>query len=358
MKRAPAVVEFLLAPGSLLFAMIADLRGRLFDKGWLKSHRLSVRVLSIGNLTVGGTGKTPLVSFFAAGFSSAGKKVGIVSRGYGGTETGPVLVPKDGLPETASRFGDEPTWLANELNGSSARRPEVAVVVGRDRLAAAASLLKSGVVDLIIADDGFQHRRLQRDCDLVILDATEPRWHYRSLPVGRMREGFSALKRAQVAIISKVNLAAEEQVSWLKQQIKVAAPHVAVFEVRSRVEWLTKLAGGEPLPITLILSGSPYMLLSAIARPEAFRSLVELECRQPASGHLVFSDHHAFSVRDLGEIEVQAHQLGATKIVMTEKDAVKLKNWRPDGLEVYFTQLKVEPADSKGLYETLSRLLF
>lgn len=365
MKRLPPLAEAVLLPLAWLYSLAIQIRNLFFDLQFCKSTKVVKPVISIGNLTAGGTGKTPITAFLIEHLIErlgTRRRIGIVSRGYGGRERGPVTVAKDGSSDSTSRFGDEPTWL-------SMRFPQVPVVVGRDRVAASEALLQEHNVDLIIADDAFQHRRLKRDLDIVLLDATEPRWHYRSLPLGRMREKFRSLKRAQVIFVTKVNLAETSQLAWLRKRCQELGGKHFIVEFDSRILALTPLLGAtndEGLIVPATLAKQKVLLVSAIGRPLAFRRLFEREAGMTCIDHLVFADHHAFNQADCLRINERARALSVDLIVVTEKDAIKLKDqWSAfkgpssPNLKILVTRLQMCPkGDLTKFYEIVDRLLF
>ena len=207
-----------LAPAALAFAGVAKLRSLLYAQNILPSYDLTVPVVSVGNLTAGGTGKTPVIEALARGLTARGRHPAIVSRGYGGSEVGPARVPAaEDSAASAAHFGDEPTWLARKLASTP-------VIVGRDRVAAGRWATANCNVDCILADDAFQHRRLRRRYDVVVIDATEPLWHYFPLPMGRAREPLAAIGRARAIVLNKVNLIDAEALAVLRKSLqKVAA---------------------------------------------------------------------------------------------------------------------------------------
>jgi tetraacyldisaccharide 4'-kinase len=360
------LVDLLLSPPAALFGAIARARGVLFERGILKSIAVRVPVVSIGNLTAGGTGKTPITSFLTREITARGISCGIVSRGYGGEISGPALVDGDGSVASAKLYGDEPSWL-------SATHRDVPVVVGGDRVADVQTLLDHKKVQLVLADDGFQHRRLKRDLDIVIIDATEPQWHYRPLPQGRMREGFEALSRAKFVILSKVNQAPAEQLAWIRARVQDAkAKHgFTVLEFETKLSGFVKLeenrpdAQAEPNPFADRRGGrsekSKLVLMSAIARPQVFEQMVVQQTSGEIADKFEFRDHHLFTQEDLAKVEARAGQLKARAIVVTEKDATKLQGWKPK-VPCYVSRLIAGPTPESSaalqeFYETIDRLV-
>ncbi len=361
MKRLPLPLEPLIYPLAGLYKSIMSSRNLAFDRGWLPSHEVGRPVISIGNLTAGGTGKTPLTALLVEGFLRRGKRIGLVSRGYGGTEKGPARVPSDGTAETARRFGDETAWLAH-------RYPSVPVVIAAKRVEAARLLIEEcdGNIDLILADDAFQHRWLKRSLDAVVLDPTEPEWHYRPLPLGRTREGFDSLARADAVFLTKTNLAAESQVKWLLSQVarvaKAHKRHPLVFELESYIPFFLPLAGGRSMAdlesrSVSSFKGERVLLVSGIGRPHTFARLIRNIVHAEVLEHLVFNDHHSYSEANLAAIEARAVQLGAGAILVTEKDAVKMSNWRPR-VPCWASRLETRAKGDLGaFYEAVDRLL-
>lgn len=331
------------------------MRGLAYDRGWLPATEIGHPVLSIGNITAGGTGKTPLTSMLVTAFGERGRRVGVVSRGYGGVERGPARVAADGGRETAVRFGDEPAWLA-------ARHPGVSVVVGADRVAAARELLRvNSGVDLILADDAFQHRRLARGFDVVVVDATEPVWHYRPLPLGRLREGLGALARARAIFLTKTNLASHEELTWVRALLRKSAPEVPVFEFESRIQGVVSLGSPAAMPAERVgLTGSAVFLTCGIGRPRTFHRLVDTDLGARVAGHWAFPDHHRYSADDWLEIVARATACAAQAIVVTEKDAIKLAGLagaRPP-VPVWVTRLETRPKSAlKEFYDEVDRFL-
>ncbi len=353
MSFPAGLAQTLLAPFSALYRATMILRNWSFDYEWRSSYAVHAPVISIGNLTAGGTGKTPLTALLIEDLTRRGLRVGVVSRGYGGTEKGPARVPAQSANEgeKALRFGDEPSWFATKY-------PEIPVFIGADRVRAAEALLNSAQVDLILADDAFQHRRLKRDLDIVVLDASEPRWHYSSLPGGRMRESFASLNRAQAVFITKTNLATEEAIAYLRAKIPSQLLVCEFASVLGGFSRLEKFYEDVPAKEPSSFRGQKIFLASGIGRPQAFRRLMESEAGTEVVGHRIFPDHHVYTSDDLRSLEAAARAAGASAIVVTEKDAVKLQDWR-SGLPTWSSRLMVRAVRGslKEFYEMAHRTL-
>lgn len=334
-----------LAPFALLYAIGVQVRTASFRHGVLRTTKVKVPVISIGNITAGGTGKTPLTAFLAKRFSQDQKRVTILSRGYRGKVRGVEEVSDQG---NAARFGDEPFWLAQELKGFAR------VFVGSNRVAAAQKAQETA--DVMIADDAFQHRYLARDFDLVVIDATEPIEHYFPLPWGQGRESFSSLQRAHAIVINKVNLASEP---WLRKLRVLIRDHgrsqMPIFEVGYLIREIESLKSQERVGLSE-LAGQKILLVSGVGRPKAFEKLFG-NFKINIVDHLIFPDHHLYTKNDLSAIERKAKQAQAQMIITTEKDAVKLTEWKPE-IPVFMSRLELASVQLEELYETIRRHIF
>jgi tetraacyldisaccharide 4'-kinase len=319
------------------------LRNAGYSLGFLPVQRLPCRVVCVGNLTVGGTGKTPTVIALARLLTNTGRKVAILLRGYGRAGSG-VEVVSDGrdLFLHWRRAGDEAVLLAKGLHG-------VPIVVGGDRVAAGMLAVNRFGPDTLLLDDGFQHRRLHRHLDLVMLDATDPFGGGRLLPRGRLREPVAALKRAHAVILSRTDQASE--LARLRRHLDQVIPGVPQILTRHRPSALTDLAGGERQPIES-LRGRRVLAVSGIANPLGFhRTLTDLGAVLAAT--LAFPDHHHFGPADHACVDAMMREAGAELIVTTEKDAIRM----PAGFVSWpIVVLRVELEITEGA-DVLKRLL-
>jgi tetraacyldisaccharide 4'-kinase len=314
-----------LVPASWPYAGITALRNRLYDAGRLDVQHVPARVVSVGNLTVGGSGKTPLTLWLAEQLTARGRRVAVVARGYRKRRPGVVVVGRDGEPlVSATDGGDEAVLLARRFAGP--------VVVGEDRVAAARTACEECGADLVVLDDGFQHRRLARDLDLVLVGA-DPRGQ-RRLPAGPLREGPEALGRAGgVVVMDDAGGWAEVVVPRGIPVVQAATRAIALVEVRAG-RWQTH--GLERL------QGQSVAALAGIARPARFVAQLERlgACVREAR---LLDDHHAYEPRDVAWIEAAAQR---GPVVTTEKDLVKLveTNDSPPVLALRVT-VEVTPAE-------------
>lgn len=312
-----------------MYGMMMNLRNWAYSSGALKIEKASVPVVSVGNLTVGGTGKSPLIMKLVDWCRSQDISVGVVSRGYKAAYQGAeeVLLSQ---PDAAHFYGDEPVMIKS-------RFPGVPVVVGRKRIEACQKLLGTHKVQLILADDAFQHRRLHRDFDVVVVDAYDDPDDFHVMPFGRGREPLSQIERADIAVLNRANLAPKANV----------AKWVDVFH-RYDVEYLncnTVLRYPENI--------KKVLLVSAIGRPQSFESLVKAQGIEVVE-HLIFRDHYGYQHSDATQINMLLKKYNIQTILTTEKDDVKLKRFESLApyLQVATLQLDFAGADGK-FYEKL-----
>lgn len=303
------------------YGKIVDLRNKLYDKGIFEVHDLGARSISIGNLTTGGTGKTPLVAYVAGILAARGEKVCVLTRGYGRRDESKRVLVSDSsriLADVADT-GDEPYGLAQELLGKAI------VIADADRASAGEWARRKFGVTVFVLDDGFQHRKLKRDVDIVCVDATDPFSGGQLLPAGRLRESTAGLARADVVVITRANLVTAGVISDLRSEIADLNSQAMIFEARNETIEITPVDGsqeattGNPTENTFAFCG--------IGNPNAFFN----ELRRGGcvvAGTREFPDHYQYTQRDVAEIERTATQSGAVILITTGKDAVKLSGVR------------------------------
>ena len=301
------LAEIALWPFSLVYGAITHLRARAYRQGILKPGRLDGTVISVGNLTVGGTGKTPMVLWIAERLAAEGNSVGILTRGYRG---GPSESRKKNEPASGGSTSDEVRMLQSRLGG------RVAFGVGPDRYANGSQLAKRGV-QWFVLDDGFQHLQLARDVNIVLIDASNPFGGGRLLPAGGLREARSALVRADIVVITRSSHAPaiEEAI-----QRETDAP---IFHARPKLDAIHSFTdgqiGGKVAPSAL----GKLFAFCAIGNPQAF--LADLgEWGLEIAGHRFFPDHHRFTDSDDEKILRNAAEAGAAGLICTEKDLYNL----------------------------------
>lgn len=311
-----------LRPISYCYGLGAYARLITYSAGLASRRSAAVPVVSVGNITVGGTGKTPLTIDLAERLSSAGLKVAILSRGYGRKSKGlQVVADGSGTPLiSVEEAGDEPYLIAQAV-------PEAVVIVCSSRLESAQLAVRQFAAQVIILDDGFQHIKLRRDFDVVLWDFNDRPEKAMLVPSGRLREPLGGLSRASDIVITKVPEGGEQrEVEQLRVELAQLAPHANIYSCRFAPAYLTGYARNGQLaqPIKLTeLAGKKVYSLCAIARPEGFLNVlnelgvVPVRVRQ-------FADHHWFSPAQMSEIEADFIASGADLLVTTEKDLVRM----------------------------------
>jgi len=306
LARRGGGVELLRVP-AFVFGLAAGVRKGLYDRGWLPRERVDAPVVSIGNLSAGGTGKTPFARFVARALVARGRRPGVVARGYG------------------ARVGDQ----SDELAMLARDEPELLVVAARDRAAGARELIERGA-DVILLDDGFQHRRLARELDLVLVDASRP-WGLPAaargdppvralLPRGLLREPPSALARADAIVVTRCDQVEPAALEALERELARCAPGPPVLRARHAPRALVRAAGTprETRERPAALAGREVDLVSGIGNPEAFaRTIGALGAR--VREHREFPDHHVYAAADVAGLGADGRA-----VVTTAKDAAKL----------------------------------
>jgi tetraacyldisaccharide 4'-kinase len=315
-------VRLLLTPFSWLYSGVMRLRNLGFDTGLIVSEKAAVPVISIGNITAGGSGKTPLVIALAEWFTRAGIKVAVVSRGYGRSSKGAMIVSDaKGKLASCANGGDEPVLIARRV-------PEAVVIVSEKRAAGARIARQQFGVDLIILDDAFQHRYLKRDCDIVLLDANKPLDREKVLPAGLLREPLSQISRADIVVMTRLKPGQTAQrPQWLPAEADL--PHFpAVMQTSRLVDdqfnecgELSDLAGQSIVLVTGIADAGPLKAYLAQQGVEIIR-------------HFDFSDHYRYSAADLQKLAQVCSGTGVNRVITTEKDLVKLAELDRTGLVI------------------------
>jgi tetraacyldisaccharide 4'-kinase len=288
-----------LSAGALAYGAALALRNRGFDRGWLRIQRAAVPVVSVGNLTLGGTGKTPMVEWVARWYRRHGVRAAILSRGYG---------QRGGL-------NDEGRVLEENL-------PDVPHLQNPDRAKAATVAVRELDAQLIVLDDGFQHRRLARELDIVLLDALDPFGLGRLFPRGLLREPIRSLRRAGVVVLSRADLISADDRARVRAQVERHAGALAWVEARHAPLELIDGAGG-PSPLDL-LTGRRIAAFCGIGNPEGFRRTLLPLCGELAALQ-VFADHHDYTAADVAGLDRWVTGLGVDLVLTTQKDLVKLR---------------------------------
>lgn len=318
------LLHIVLSLFSWLYGAVVKVRNLLYDEGILSTYRSSLPVISVGNITAGGNGKTPLTLFLAAELKARGHSPVILSRGYGGSLKGPKLLADSDL---STRVGDEPLMLAREK--------VCAVVVAKDRVSGAKYIEKEKLGDLIILDDGFQHRRLARQVDMVCVDvgsdgAIDSFLEGKLLPAGFFREDrAAALRRANFVVFVERKPTRDREVDT--RLLKIIPPNAQIYRASLEVEGIFSLDGKR------IREPKNAALFCAIAKPESFVATAK-SVGLTVDGLHPFSDHYHFKHADILRI---AERYPTSLLLCTAKDAVKLSTV-PDEIKSRIAVLKTK----------------
>jgi tetraacyldisaccharide 4'-kinase len=327
----------LLLPFSYLYGVIGWIRTLCYDFGLLSSYQASLPIVSVGNLAAGGTGKTPVVDWLVKEFQKQGKRPAIVSRGYGGNFDSAVGIVSSGkeILMTAAECGDEPFLLAK-------RNPQCPVLIAKKRIDAVKNLEESALADLIILDDGFQHRAVRRDVDLVLLDFTRPLGNGWPLPAGNLREFPKALKRADFLLMTRAT--GKNNASFMGLQTYISHHQLADSVVS---------LDGQSVPVSQ-LKNSKLLAFAGISDPESFFTALE-RLGLTLKNKLGFPDHADYRERTLDQL--RSASTGVDALITTEKDAVKLT---ADMFELPCYQIArdIKINKAKELFECLTQRLW
>ena len=315
-KEAKGVIIKILEFASIFYGICSYLKNYLYDKKILKPKKVNAYVISVGNITTGGVGKTPVVAEIAKYFIANGEKTAIISRGYGGKLSNKQInLISDGekIYYNANLAGDEPYWLAENAKGA-------VVVTSKNRFAAAKYAIEKFDVTKIILDDGFQHRKLYRDMDIVLADSEKIFGNENLLPAGPLREDPNALSRADRLVIVSKNTnhqKAEKLVRIMSKKIKIKT-----VLCKTEPDFVYNIKTNE-----LLQEGADITALSAIGQPEQFYKFLD---KYNITQEITFDDHHQYLPEDIKDIK--------NAVVTTEKDAVKLREFTFDN--IYALKLK------------------
>jgi tetraacyldisaccharide 4'-kinase len=314
-------------PFSWIYGAIADARNSFYERGLFRSTSLEVPTISVGNITVGGTGKTPLVAYIADILATKGERVCILTRGYGRANARQRVLVSDSKSIFVSprEAGDEPYELARKLIGKAF------VIADADRVAAGIWARQKFGITAFVLDDAFQHQKVKRELNIVTIDATNPFGNGKTLPFGVLRERLSNLKRADLIVITRANLA--ENISDIKSQISDHECDCPIILSENKFRELTnikavnrsgKISESKTEAEIKFDFNSKIIAFCALGNPENFFSQLRLEHYDIASTK-AFPDHHFYKQADIENLEITANEVGAKALLTTMKDAVKLK---------------------------------
>ncbi len=332
----------LLAPLGWLTGALSSARNFSYDHGLSASREMPIPVVSVGNITHGGTNKTPFVEMLARKFVRAGLRPGIVMRGYGRKGTECLLAGE--CEPSRDLLGDEALLLAGRLRG-------VPIAVSADRAGGVLRLAEEGV-DIAIADDGFQHRKMGRDVNVVLIDATCPFGNGRLMPAGMLRERPASLGRAHMVVITKADQAPEVSVEEISAAIKAVTGEDPFLSSLALAGWSRFRGPG----VALEESGPPELpaaAFSAIGNPASFGSFLE-GLGFPTLFHETFRDHHIFTESELAALGERMTSLGARSLICTEKDIFNFPpDWSP-AVPLYIPRVHAVLSDEGTFFSDLS----
>ena len=335
-----------LAPFSALYGAAVRARLALYRGGVLKAERVGAPVISVGNITAGGTGKTPLVEWVARAVAREGRRPCVLTRGYGRRDESARVVVSDGtrLLAEAPEAGDEPRMLAESLLGVAS------VVCDAERASAGRWAASNLGAEVFVLDDGFQHLRIERDLDIVTVDATSPWGGGRLLPGGRLREPLRGLARADCVVITRADLA--DDLEALREEVRrLTGGKAVILEARARTKRVSDLFDAATQGAQGTAVPRPAAAFCATGNPRAFFTHLRRD------GHdlvltRAFADHHNYTQADLDAVTREAERQGARALLTTAKDAVKLRALNAR-LPVYVVEIELEINEEGRLVELI-----
>lgn len=335
----PTLFRIMLFPFCLLYGVVIQIRNFCYSTGVIKQKKLPCQVISIGNIVAGGSGKTPAVATIAKQFQNEGRTVALLLRGYKGKNSDEVMFVSDGERQLCSReeCGDEAEMLAQQLTN-------IPIVIGKQRYLSGLAALNRFECDLLILDDGFQHRQLSRDLDILTIDATQPFGTGALLPIGTLREPKSAIQRADVILLTRTD-AIRANTEELKSTLKRYAQNTPILESIHQPTTLYRLSqNGKTTTIPIgTLTNKRLLAVCGIGNPTAF--VATLEKYNPETVELfAFPDHHTYTESDLRQIEQRMKLCDSELVITTQKDERKLALMASDlpivvlGIELVITE--------------------
>ena len=340
------LLKTLLAPFVLLYSFIIFLRNLFFDKSVYKSENINAKVISVGNINVGGSGKTPLVIYVTNLLKSAGFKVGVLSRGYGRKSSGYKLVSKgEEILTSVEECGDDIYHTALEC--------KVAAAVSENRVNGAKRLIEDTGINSIVLDDAFQHRWIGRDIDLVIIDQSfvnnKNMFTHNLLPLGDLREGFKSLKRADAIILNRKFLEKEKINSEITRYFTDNKIFTSYYKAKCFVDAVKKIEYDLD-----DFKGQESLVISGIANPKSFLNILS-KVHVNTQNKLIFRDHKNYTQKEVQLIRNTFYKTNSHSVVTTEKDAVKLSGFKKefDDIEIFYLKINLCMDDEESFKQYL-----
>jgi len=336
-----SVIKIIATAISWPYLLIINLRNWLYDKKIIAVEKLPCPVISVGNITVGGTGKTPCVIMLARLLQSKGFKPAILSRGYGGKNTKSVNIVSDGknILLDSKTAGDEPFLMAQSLKN-------IPIIVGSQRIKTGKAAISQFGANVLICDDAMQHRKIFRDIDLVLLDSQNPLGKGNVLPRGKLREPIACLKRASALMLTRTDEVAETD--NIKGKL-AQSDNIPIFTSVHRLQDVIKADYSDIWPISK-LSGKKVCAFCGIAKPDSFHKSL-LAARAQILSWDTFPDHHNYSSAELETIKNKFYNDGADIIITTQKDGMRLQNFHEFLSMIYLLRIEMEVTPSRELFD-------
>jgi tetraacyldisaccharide 4'-kinase len=340
------LLKILLAPFVPVYAFIIYLRNLFFDKSVFKSEKVNAKIISVGNITVGGSGKTPLVIYVTNVLKQMNYKVGVLSRGYGRKSHGYKLVSRGfDLLTKVEECGDEIYQTVLEC--------KVPAAVSENRVKGAKKLIQEINVDAIVLDDAFQHRWIERDLDLVIIDQSfinnQSFYKQNLLPAGDLREPFDSLKRADAIILNRKFDQKEKINSGITKYFEKKQVFNAFYKAVSFVDVMRKIEHNLD-----DFRGQDSLVVSGVANPQSFLNVLK-DVHVNTENRLIFRDHKNYNLKEIQKIRSEFYRTNSHSVVTTEKDAVKLLSFKRelDDIDVFYLKINLCVDDEESFKQYL-----
>jgi len=340
------LLKIILAPLVPLYSVIISLRNLFFDKSVFKTVKVNAKVISVGNINVGGSGKTPLVIYVTNLLKNAGFKVGVLSRGYGRKSHGYKLVCKGNeILTSVEECGDEIYHTALEC--------KVPAAVSENRVKGARKFIEEAQIDLIMLDDAFQHRWIDRDADLVIIDQSfvnsKNFFTHNLLPAGDLREGFESLKRSDAIILNRKFLEKEEIIFEMKNHFEKRKIFTAYYKAICFVDVMRKIEYNLD-----DFKGQDSLVVSGIANPKSFLNILN-KVHVNTKNKMIFRDHKNYTLKEVQQIRKQFYITNSHSVLTTEKDAVKLSRFKRefDDTDIFYLKINLCMDDEESFKQYL-----
>jgi tetraacyldisaccharide 4'-kinase len=338
------LLRIILFPFVEVYSVVIRTRNWFFDKNVFKTKRVNAKVISVGNITVGGSGKTPLVIFLADLLKNEKKKVGVLSRGYGRRSSGYKLVSNgEKIFASVDEAGDEIFYTVNEC--------KIPAAVSEDRYEGAERLIKQTGVSVVLLDDGFQHRWIHRDIDILIFEQkflNEGDFpNHVLLPTGNLREPFDSVKRANAVVINRKFSSMTEIPDELKRYFETKETFTAYYKTIGFVDMKRKtLYGIEEF------QEQKSLVVAGIAKPFSFLNILE-QTKVDTQNKIIFVDHKNYSLKDVQKIRKEFYSTNSYSVVTTQKDAVKLMEYSRelDDIDIFYLKIELKLDEEKKFKE-------